>query len=437
MLCLLLLVGAARAASPCVAPQASASAPPVAAAPAGHASADDRLLDGSDSIDGVTRLIAARLAWMPAVAAWKWQHHVPISDPVRERAVIQHAADVARSMGLDPDAVEKLFEWQTAEARGLEAQCEREWQHAGFRYPRPVPDLAGELRPTLDALTAAQLRALYVAAPFLPAGVQALRGSLSRALSGRRAASREDLALVLALVHLIAQPTLARSRAAGVLRVGTTGDYAPFSIARERHVHGVDIDLARALAQQLGLQAVFVRTTWPSLLTDLAADRFDLAMGGIADTSGRRAAAAVSIGYLAGGKTIIARCVDAARWRSLADLDHPGVRVIVNPGGTNEQFVRAALHRAQVRLYPDNTTIFEEIRAGRADAMITDDFEVELQQRRHPELCRTFPGVLTHAEKVVLLGPDPELRISVNQWLASALHSGLPGELLRQALAAP
>jgi len=429
------LAGVARAASPCI--PSSTPTPAATATVPVEATAGEALLDDRDSIAHVARLIAERLAWMPAVAAWKWQHRVAIADPARERVVVEHAAERARAMGLEPGAARQLFDWQIAAARSLEAACEAQWQHGGFNYPGPVPDLAAVIRPALDRLTEAQLRALYVAVPALDHGAATTDAALSGALPGLPGASREVLGRILAAARFLAPAKLARSRAAGVLRIGTTGDYAPFSSVRQRHLSGVDIELARALARGLGLEPVFVRTSWPSLLADLGGDRFDLAMSGIADTPARRAAGTVSIGYLSGGKTILARCADARRWATLADLDHAGVRVIVNPGGTNEQFVRAALRHAQIRIYPDNTTIFEEIRSGRADAMITDDFEAELQHRRHPELCRTFAGVLTRAEKVALLAPDPALRAAVNDWLRSALESGLPARLLQQAFAEP
>src|SRR6202035_3953367 len=111
-----------------------------------------------------------------------------------------------------------------------------------------------------------------------------------------------------------------------------------------------------------------------------------------------------------GGKTLLARCKDSARFHSgLASVDRPKVRVIVNPGGTNEQYVRSNVHQARIVVYPDNRAIFDEIAAGRADVMITDDVEVELQARHHPGLCRTFSGTLTHADKAILMPRDPNL----------------------------
>ncbi|MGL1530597.1 transporter substrate-binding domain-containing protein, partial [Vibrio parahaemolyticus] len=90
-------------------------------------------------------------------------------------------------------------------------------------------------------------------------------------------------------------------------------------------------------------------------------------------------------------KTILSRCADARKFRAgIEPVDRPEVRVIVNPGGTNEQFVREHLGRARIIVFPDNRGVFEELAAGRADVMITDDVEAMLQSRRHPGLCRAY-----------------------------------------------
>jgi len=138
--------------------------------------------------------------------------------------------------------------------------------------------------------------------------------------------------------------------------------------------------------------------------------------------------------YSSGGKTIITRCADTRRYRKLASVDRPGVRVIVNPGGTNEQFVRANVHRASVIVFADNRAIFDELRAGRADVMITDDVEVELQRRRHPDLCRAMPGTLTHSDKALLMPRDPALVSAINAWLTDSINAGEPARLLQEQL---
>jgi cyclohexadienyl dehydratase len=222
-----------------------------------------------------------------------------------------------------------------------------------------------------------------------------------------------------------------------VLRVGLSGDYAPFSLERAGALTGSDVVLARRLAARLGVEVAFVPTSWPTLMADLQAGRFDVALGGVSVTRERAAVAAFSVPYHEGGKTLIAPCSAGTRFATLEAVDLPGVRVIVNPGGTNERFVRSRLKRAQVVTYPDNRGIFAALAGGAADLMVTDDVEVALQVRRLPALCRASPKVFEPASKAVLMPQDPALKAEVNGWLEDELREGVPGALLEAALAAP
>lgn len=438
---ILALVAAAQCATSAAARPASngGRSAASAAAPATQRGSDvASFSDPLSRVDRVLELTDERLALMPEVAAWKWEHHAPVTDPARERAVILAAARLAAPLGLAPEPIERLFALEVRLAREQEGALHESWHRGGFDFHGRVPDLTKDLRPQLDRLTHDLLDALYLAAPILArAGFperyapQAARALVS---AGWSDPGRRELLADLGQIRLATVPALERIEASHLLRIGTTGDYAPFSAQSQGKLRGLDIDLALDLARRLGARPVFVRTSWPTLLEDLSRNEFDVAVGGISDTPAREALAATSVAYLTGGKTLIAPCREARRFRSLSAVDQPGVRVIVNPGGTNEQYVRTHLRRAQVSVYPDNSTLFDELAAGRADVVITDEVEVELQTHRHRGLCRAFPGTLTHEDKVILMARDPALAAAVNDWLRGELAAGTPVRLLRQAL---
>lgn len=233
------------------------------------------------------------------------------------------------------------------------------------------------------------------------------------------------------LLPLLLAATLAHAgplediAARGVLRVGSTGDYKPFSYRAGGEFIGLDVELAGELAQAMGVRLEIVPTSWPSLMSDFGAGRFDIALSGVSITPERRKQAAFSLPYLRDGKTPITRCENQTRFQTLEQINQPQVRVIVNPGGTNERFARAHAPLAQLSVYPDNVTIFGQIVAGKADLMMTDAIETRLQQRLHPELCAVHPDTPFDAsEKAILLPRDPALKALVDQWLQQRISTG-------------
>ncbi|MDT5079736.1 MAG: cyclohexadienyl dehydratase [Mycobacterium sp.] len=213
---------------------------------------------------------------------------------------------------------------------------------------------------------------------------------------------------------------------AGVVRVCSTGDYRPFTYRdAQGRWSGMDVDLAGDLAAQLGVKLDLVPTTWSALMKDLDS-RCDLAMGGITNTLERAKQARFSAPYLRDGKAAAVRCADTAKYRSLADIDQPGVRVVVNPGGTNADFDKATLKHATIIEYPDNNSIFEQLTNGKDDAMITDASEVRWQTTQKPQLCGV--GVdhpFTFTQKAYLMPRGAELSQQwVNQWLNVIANDG-------------
>jgi cyclohexadienyl dehydratase len=238
------------------------------------------------------------------------------------------------------------------------------------------------------------------------------------------------LSLVVACTPLLAHAETTKLDAIlarGVVRVGVTGDYAPFALRDAAGVvKGLDIDMAENLAAALGVKLEIVPTKWADLLTDVAADKFDIGMGGISITLARQKAAFFSTTVMRTGKAAIARCDAKAKFQSLADIDKPGVKVITNPGGTNEKFDRATLKAAEIVVFPTNTGVWDELIAGHADLMITDNVETRLQQKQHPELCAINPDKpFDFGELGYLLPRDPVLEAYVDQWLHFASETGL------------
>src|SRR6266446_10359728 len=233
-------------------------------------------------------------------------------------------------------------------------------------------------------------------------------------------------------------PTLARIRAAGVLRVGTTGDYTPFSLLQPDGTYqGADIEMAHDLGERLGVGIEFVPTVWVDLLDHFLADRFDIAMGGVTVTPPRAERAFFSIPTFVDGKRPLCRREDRGRFTSIAAIDQPGVRVVANPGSANEAFARANFTRAHVRIHHDNASVFAEIVAGRADVMVTDGLEADHQAELHPELCAVpVKAPFTRLEKAYMFARDPALKGFIDGWLAAAFASGQWQRALDRAMAA-
>ncbi|MBR2531508.1 MAG: transporter substrate-binding domain-containing protein [Lachnospiraceae bacterium] len=72
--------------------------------------------------------------------------------------------------------------------------------------------------------------------------------------------------------------------------------------------------IAEDLAADLDVSLEYVETSWPTLMDDVLAGKFDLAISGITINDVRKEKALMSDGYLENGKTILCRKEDASKY---------------------------------------------------------------------------------------------------------------------------
>ena len=226
---------------------------------------------------------------------------------------------------------------------------------------------------------------------------------------------------------------LSSVRDRGVLLVGATGDYRPLSYRDPEtgRYEGFDAALAEDLASDLGVRLQYVATTWPTLMEDTRAGKFDVAICGITITEGRKKQALMSDGYLGNGKTVLCRAEDAEKYTSLESIDRPEVRVMENPGGLNEKFARANLPDATLIIHNVNEEIPGLVAEGRADVMITEIMEAEYYVGRDARLAAPLlHAPFTHGQLGALMPPGYEsLQKYVNGFIRRERRSGRLDEL--------
>lgn len=226
-------------------------------------------------------------------------------------------------------------------------------------------------------------------------------------------------ALPLSVLAQNAPDTLKQIMDSKTLRVCTPGDYKPFSFDKDGHFEGLDIDLMTALADTLGAEVKIVKTSWANLLSDFTSDKCDIGAGGISVSVERQKQAFFSAPYMVNGKTPIVRCEDKDKYQSIDALNQAEVRIVANPGGSNEKFARTMLPKASLTMHKDNLTIFDEVANGKADAFVTEAAEARVQSKLNPKLCAVNPEhPLQYAEMGYLIPQnDMRFKLYVDQWM--------------------
>jgi cyclohexadienyl dehydratase len=235
-------------------------------------------------------------------------------------------------------------------------------------------------------------------------------GSVALALAGL-GCERSNVPAAEPRADASAAPTSARPAASELARapeppharwrVGTTGDYAPFSRWNgSGEPSGFDVDVARALGSDLGVELEWVRARWPTLESALAAGEFDVAMTGVTWQPARSVTGYMTRAVARGGPCVLG--------------DAHGTPVGVNHGGVLEAWARTRFPESALVTVDDNQSLPGLLASGKVRAIVTDSFELSTFAR--PGWTKTCEPRL--ARKVYWVAPGHEaLARTLDAWL--------------------
>lgn len=136
---------------------------------------------------------------------------------------------------------------------------------------------------------------------------------------------------------------LASIQEAGKLVVGTASGYAPYEFVdvETNEIIGVDMELAQAIADELGVELEVQDMVFSSVLSSLPAHKIDLAIAGIAPTDERKETMDFSDSYLFATQSILILTENADKYQTLEDFS--GEPMAAQKSTTQEALIQELL----------------------------------------------------------------------------------------------
>ena len=243
--------------------------------------------------------------------------------------------------------------------------------------------------------------------------------------------------MALVVTALLATSATAESRLQqilvnGELRVGTTGDWNPMTMidptSKERK--GFDIDIATALAADMGVKVVFVPTTWKTLVNGVVAAKYDMTSS--ASLSPKRAlVAGYSLSYFAVEDVPLMLNKNKGKYNSWEDLNNPNVTVSVTLGTVQEKRAEVLFTKSKIIKVSAPARDYQEVLAGRADISMTSNLEAAKLVEQYPQMMVVpVQGGKNPTPLAVLLPQADQVWINyVNHWIILKSERGFFDQL--------
>lgn len=225
-----------------------------------------------------------------------------------------------------------------------------------------------------------------------------------------------------------------RIAANGVLRVGLDPTYPPFEVADDDGVRGLDVDLARALAGDLGLEAEFVYFGYDGLYDALSTGQVDVLLSALVVMPERTRDFAYSEPYFNAGEVLIVPAGSGSIER-MADLNGHTLAVELGARGHVEATAwEKRLPDLTVRSYPSPDEALTAVANGAADAALIDSVSGRLFVAGEPRLQRAPTPVTVEPYAIVVRIEDEILLARLNQSLAHLAETGELDEIIARWL---
>ncbi|GAB2469371.1 ABC transporter substrate-binding protein [Comamonas humi] len=182
----------------------------------------------------------------------------------------------------------------------------------------------------------------------------------------------------------LAAAALAGPALAADLRVAVDPTYEPFTYKTANgELTGFDVDIAKAVCEQLKRKCVFVEQVWDSMIPGLQARKYDVIVSSMSMTDERRRVVDFSDRYYKTPSAIVVK--KTVKYDGPASLK--GMKIGVLKGSTQEKWAMGELKPAGAAIvaYEAQDQVYLDIKSGRLDGTVADKVEVHGGFLRKPE----------------------------------------------------
>jgi len=212
----------------------------------------------------------------------------------------------------------------------------------------------------------------------------------------------------------------------GVLRVGMD-TFQPWAMKdKNGEFIGFEIDVARRLAEDMGVKIEFVPTAWSGIIPALLTGKFDVIIGGMGILPKRALKVNFSQPYDYSGMSIVAHKELAAGFSSLDDFNKKEVQVAVKLGTTAAIAAKKYLPNATLRMFENETQTYQELRNGKVHAVIGSAPRPAYEALEYADsLYMPLKGTFTKEPiGFALRKGDPDALAFFNSWITGVSMEG-------------
>ncbi|MES0879067.1 ABC transporter substrate-binding protein [Roseibium sp. SCP14] len=238
------------------------------------------------------------------------------------------------------------------------------------------------------------------------------------------------LRMAAAAVAVLAAVGGAEAKDWSKVRIGTEGAYPPFNnLTADGQLVGFDVDIAKALCDEMKVECEFVVQDWDGMIPALQAGKFDAVIASMSITPERKQKVDFTNKYY-NTPPAIAVPKDS-KVAGTTDADLSGVALGAQSSTTHSNYAEEKLPSADLKLYPTADEYKLDVASGRIDAVIDDVVVLSEWLETDDGSCCKILGTLTpdlvingEGAGIAIRKEDGELKDKFNTAIEAILANG-------------
>jgi polar amino acid transport system substrate-binding protein len=161
----------------------------------------------------------------------------------------------------------------------------------------------------------------------------------------------------------------------GTLTIGTSAEYEPFEYMEDGEYKGFDLELAQAIADDLGLELKIENVDFDTIVPGVASGtKYDMGIAAITATPEREKEVGFTDSYYMDDQAIVTMADNTEiTGDNYADvLNAEGMKIAVQSGSTAEAFAKENFPNAELVPFKNATDCFAAVQSSQANALVTN-----------------------------------------------------------------
>lgn len=222
----------------------------------------------------------------------------------------------------------------------------------------------------------------------------------------------------------------------GKLTIGTSAEYEPFEYMEDGEYKGFDLELAQAIADDLGLDLQIENVDFDTIVPGVASGaKYDIGIAAITATPEREDEVDFTDFYYMDDQAIVTMAdnADITGDNYAEALDAEGIKIAVQSGSTAEAFAKENFPNATLVPFKNATDCFAAVQSDQADALVTNRSVAAQLVATSFSNEQVIKQVSTGEEYAIAVNKDnTALKDAINESIAKLTEDGTVDALMEK-----